>query len=119
MRAKRYWVSGVPCTASARGRCAREWRNALRKVMRQMPPEYRPCSLGAAFMLPDRKFTVRVPDGPNVDNLGKLLMNVLGETVLRGAPGRDAVIVGVSLVKLPADSKKGPGVYFELKPVGR
>jgi Holliday junction resolvase RusA-like endonuclease len=111
-------ISGVPYgKAKVRGRIegCQEWTDAIIAQTRGCEPVHGPCRLDVEFLLPPDKYPADLPEGPDLDNLLKRLLDALQETVLRG-PGRDSSVVDVHATKtrVASDREAGANLTIEL-----
>src|SRR5271170_3360647 len=90
------FVKGIPYSRSkSKGRlhAPAEWTQAVEQRTVAIPLMSVPCELDVEFVLPLDKFPRDFPYGMDIDNLVKRLMDALGRTVFRAAPGGDSIVV--------------------------
>lgn len=71
------------------------------------------------FLLPQDKFPRDLPHGMDLDNLLKRLLDALGETVLREAPGRDSAIMEIHAWKRKLIPPEVAGAQIFLRSVSK
>jgi Holliday junction resolvase RusA-like endonuclease len=99
------FIRGTPYSRNkSRGRIAgaKEWSATVQEQTRRLRPVKGPCALDVVFVLPPDRFPEDHPHGNDLDNLLKRLLDALGETVLREAPGKDGAILEVTARKRKA-----------------
>jgi Holliday junction resolvase RusA-like endonuclease len=96
------FIEGTPyCRFKTRGNTEgrRAWMESVRKNTMNLAKVRGPCCAEVEFYLPCDKYPSDYPDGPDLDNLLKLLLDALNTTVFSEAPGRDGCVVRLSATK--------------------
>jgi len=96
------FIEGVPyCRFKTRGNTEgrRAWTENIKKTTMNLPKVKGPCSADVEFYLPRDKYPNDYPDGPDLDNLLKLLLDALSTTVLSEVRGKDGCIVRLNAAK--------------------
>jgi Holliday junction resolvase RusA-like endonuclease len=75
------------------------WTEAVKQATESLPPVKRRCSMIVVFVLPENKFPNDLPEGPDLDNLMKLLLDALNDTVFSKAKGKDSCVVQLVVSK--------------------
>jgi Holliday junction resolvase RusA-like endonuclease len=115
------FVRGIPYGQNkTKGRldAPRVWTTAVVHQTKGLPQLLGPCDFDVEFILPPDKFPSDLPYGSDLDNLLKRLLDALGSTVLRDAPGRDSVIVKLSARKRPAGPSEETGPMIGFRTIG-
>jgi Holliday junction resolvase RusA-like endonuclease len=117
----RKFVRGTPYSRSKnRGDTAgvKRWSDAVISQTKRLRKVRRACRLNVEFVLPKTRPPTDYPYANDLDNLLKLLLDALGQTVLRYAPGRDSAIVELHASKRLAGKgeKTGALITFEEDP---
>jgi len=89
------FLQGTPYPRNkSRGRveAAAEWSASVVTQTAGLELVRGPCRLEVTFVLPRDRFPEDHPHGTDLDNLLKRLLDALGKTVLREAPGKDGAI---------------------------
>jgi len=73
--------------------------------------------LKATFLLPPDKFPTDLPYGLDLDNLLKLFLDALNETIFSEAKGKDSCVISMTVMKTMVPSNKEAGVHLEILPV--
>lgn len=114
------FIKGVPFGKfKKRGDVAapRRWAEEITRQTEALPRVRDACILKVTFLLPRQSYPRDHPYGPDLDNLLKLFLDALKESVLSEAPGQDGCVVAISIMKVPVASNKAAGVHFEVLPV--
>ena len=114
-------IKGVPYGADkARGNLAapERWKAAIREQTSTLPRIQEACILKVTFLLPSNKFPSDYPLGPDLDNLLKLFLDQLNETIFSEAKGKDSCIVSLVASKVRIDDDAESGALLEVLPVG-
>ena len=109
------FIRGTPYSRiKTKGRLSgpNEWSAAVKEQTCRLRPIKRPCRLEVSFILPADRFPLDNTYGNDLDNLLKRLLDALGETVLRDAPGKDGAIVQLSAEKRKALADEPTGVWI-------
>jgi Holliday junction resolvase RusA-like endonuclease len=112
------FVKGIPYARNkTKGRlqAPAEWTKAVEMQTAVLPLFSEPCELEVEFILPVDKFPLDFPLGMDIDNLVKRLMDALGRTVFRNAPGRDSVVVTLHARKRKAKGGEETGARIRLR----
>jgi Holliday junction resolvase RusA-like endonuclease len=99
------FIRGTPYSRNkSRGRIAgaKEWSVAVQSQTQRLRLVNGPSALDVTFVLPPDRFPEDHPHGNDLDNLLKRLLDALGETVLREAPGKDGSIMELTARKRKA-----------------
>ncbi|MBN2187213.1 MAG: hypothetical protein JW732_07180 [Dehalococcoidia bacterium] len=68
--------------------------------------------------MPEDKFPLDYPHGPDLDNLTKRLLDALNDTILSEAPGKDSSIIQLVVSKrkaLPGEAKAARVTIDEMR----
>ena len=113
-------VSGQPYTATKMlGNVAglKVWTDAIIAQTSHLPHVTEACVLRVTFLLPPNRFPSNYPYGPDLDNLLKLFLDALNETVFHDAPGKDSCIVALEAMKTRVQNDSEAGAQFEVFPI--
>jgi Holliday junction resolvase RusA-like endonuclease len=66
------------------------------------------------FLLPDNKFPPNLFGGPDLDNLLKLTLDALQQTVFKDAKGKDSRVVSLMAMKSRVNGRGEPGAHIEI-----
>jgi Holliday junction resolvase RusA-like endonuclease len=69
------------------------WTDTIIQQTRNLSKVKNPCLMSVIFVLPENKFPVDLPYGPDLDNLLKRLCDALNETVFSEVEGQDSAMV--------------------------
>ena len=72
------------------------------------------CLLKVTFLLPSDKFPPNLPYGPDLDNLLKLTLDALQQTVFKDARGKDSCIVSLMAMKTRVEAHEDAGAHIEI-----
>jgi Holliday junction resolvase RusA-like endonuclease len=95
----------------------REWKKHIIKATRNLQKVKGPCEAVMYFSLPGDRFPDDLPWGTDLDNLAKLVLDSLNETVFREAPGKDSCVVSLSIYKTKAPTPDEVGIYLSVREV--
>ncbi len=112
-------VSGQPYTATKiLGNVAglKIWTDAIIAQTSHLPLVTEACIFRVTFLLPANRFPSNYPYGPDLDNLLKLFLDALNQTVFRAAPGKDSCIVALEAMKTCVPDEQA-GAQFEILPI--
>jgi hypothetical protein len=113
-------ITGLPYTATkVLGNVAgvKIWTDAIIAQTSHLPAVTEACVFRVTFLLPANRFPSNYPYGPDLDNLLKLFLDALNETVFRDAPGKDSCIVALEAMKTCVQDDEEAGAQFEVLPV--
>lgn len=114
-----FQIKGIPYSkGKSRGKksALHDWKNAIIDQTRDLPKVNEACLVKVTFQLPPDKFPKDFPYGPDLDNLLKLLLDALGNTVLSKAPGKDSCIISLTVLKTRVKSSEEAGAHLEVLP---
>ena len=115
-----HFIRGVPYSRNkSRGdrKAPARWRASVIEQTRHLPRVTDACVLKVTFLLPPDKFPSDLPYGSDLDNLLKLLLDALNETIFTEAKGRDSCVVSLAAMKAAVPSNEDAGVHLEILPV--
>src|SRR5437867_2981268 len=69
------------------------WKQAVINQTNRLPKVTEACILKVTFLLPPNKFQKDFPYGSDLDNLLKLFLDALNETVFSAASGKDSCVI--------------------------
>lgn len=110
-------VTGIPyCRNKSRGdREGRaRWMQSVAEQTSHLPAVSRQCLLKVTFLLPADKFPTNLPHGPDLDNLLKLTLDALQQTVFKDAPGKDSCVVSLMAMKTRVEVREEAGAHIEI-----
>jgi Holliday junction resolvase RusA-like endonuclease len=113
------FVRGIPYARSkTKGRlhAPAEWTRAIIDQTAALPLLSASCELEIDVILPLDKFPKDFPFGMDLDNLVKRLMDALGRTVFREAPGTVSVVVSLIARKRKANGGEETGARVRIRP---
>ena len=90
------------------------WFQAIVEQTAHLRKVQGPCRLEVEFVLPPDRFPADHPFGTDLDNLLKILMDSLKNTVLREAPGGDGAIIELRATKVKAKGNERTGARIVL-----
>lgn len=111
------FIRGTPYSrVKTKGRLAgpAEWSTSIREQTSRLRPIKGPCRLEVTFVLPADRFPLDDSYGNDLDNLLKRLLDALGETVLREAPGKDGAIMELAARKRKALGSEQTGAHIRI-----
>ena len=114
------FIRGVPFGKNKRKgdrNAPKRWRASVIEQTLRLPRVGDACVLRATFLLPPDKFPSDLPYGSDLDNLLKLFLDALNETIFADAEGKDSCVVSMTAMKTRVPSHKDAGVHLEIFPV--
>ncbi len=75
------------------------WTETVKRVTKNLPRVKGPCYMSVVFVLPENKYPLDLPYGPDVDNLMKRLLDALNDTVFSEVKGKDSSVVQLVVSK--------------------
>jgi len=105
------FIKGTPYSQNKRRgkvEAPKEWSEAIVEATAELPKIKFPCSLSAEFVLPGDKYPKDFPQGPDLDNLLKRLLDALQKTVLQD----DSLVIQLEASKRQARTGEPAGVYI-------
>jgi Holliday junction resolvase RusA-like endonuclease len=114
------FIPGTPyARTKSKGRLGapKAWTQTVIEQTSHLPQIPGACELDVVFILPADKFPSDLPFGMDLDNLLKRLMDALGQTVLRDAPGRDSAVMALHARKRRAQPGETPGAAISFRPL--
>jgi Holliday junction resolvase RusA-like endonuclease len=115
-----HFIRGVPFSKNkSRGDldAPTRWRASVIEQTLHLARVTDACVLKATFLLPPDKFPSDLPYGSDLDNLLKLLLDALNETIFSEANGKDSCVVSLTVMKTAVSSREDAGVHLEILPV--
>jgi Holliday junction resolvase RusA-like endonuclease len=115
-----HFIRGVPFSKNkSRGDldAPARWRESVIEQTLRLRRVTDACVLKATFLLPPDKFPSDLPYGSDLDNLLKLLLDALNETIFSDANGKDSCVVSLTAMKTRVSSREEAGVHLEILPV--
>jgi len=86
-----------------------KWTNTVVQRTRNLPKMKGPCIISVLFTLPEDKYPLDLPYGPDLDNYLKRLCDALNQTIFSDVPGHDSAIVGLIASKCKASQNEPTG----------
>jgi Holliday junction resolvase RusA-like endonuclease len=93
------------------------WTMAITSQTKELPKISAACILKVTFLLPPNKFPKDFPYGSDLDNLLKLFLDALNETVFSEAKGNDSCIISLIASKARVARDDDAGALLEILPV--
>ncbi len=115
-----HFIRGVPFSKNkSRGNldAPARWKASVIEQTLHQPRVTDACVLKATFLLPPDKFPTDLPYGSDLDNLLKLFLDALNETIFSEAKGKDSCVISMTVMKTMVPSNKEAGVHLEILPV--
>ncbi len=115
------FIEGIPYSQNKpRGdkEAAGEWSEAVKEQTKNLPPVKGRCSMIVVFALPENKFPNDYPDGPDLDNLMKRLLDALNDTVFSKVKGKDSSVVQLVVSKHKAMQNERHGARIIIADIG-
>ena len=85
------------------------WTQAVKQATKSLPKVKSPCHMVVLFVLPEDKYPLDHPYGPDLDNLMKRLFDALNDTVFSEVAGKDGSVVQLMVSKREAMQSECPG----------
>ena len=85
------------------------WTEAVKQVTKNLPRVKGPCHMIVVFVLPENKYPLDHPYGPDLDNLMKRLLDALNATVFSEVAGKDGSVVQLVVSKRQAMQNEPTG----------
>ena len=85
------------------------WTEAVKQATKNLPKVKGPCYMIVVFVLPEDKYPLDHPYGPDLDNLMKRLLDALKDTVFSEVAGRDGSVVQLVVSKRKAMQNEPTG----------
>jgi Holliday junction resolvase RusA-like endonuclease len=93
------------------------WSQAVVEQTQHLPRVAQACLLRVTFLLPANRFPTNYPFGPDLDNLLKLFLDALNQTIFADAPGKDSCIIALEVMKTRVPTDDEAGAQFEVLPI--
>ena len=85
------------------------WTQAVKQATMNLPKVKGPCNMIVVFVLPEDKYPLDHPYGPDLDNLMKRLFGALNDTVFSEVAGKDGSVVQLVVSKRKATQSECTG----------
>ena len=115
------FIEGIPYAQSkVRGDVGApgRWSEAVKKATERFPKAQGPCYLFVQYVLPEDKYPLDHPYGPDLDNLLKRLLDALNQTVFSEVAGKDGAVVHLVAAKRKASDGEPIGARVIVSEVG-
>lgn len=113
-------ISGIPyCRSKTSGKKEglAEWTRTVIEQTKTLPKVKEACVINVTFMLPEDKFPIDYPYGPDLDNLLKRFFDALNETIFSETKGKDSCVISLYANKIKVSNQQDAGAILEILPV--
>jgi len=111
------FISGTPYPKDVTGNrkeTASAWTEKVVSATKALPKVTRPCLMEIEFRIPQDRFTLGSPYGPDLDNLSKRLLDSLKLTILSDVKSKDGCVMGFMAQKRPVPREEDAGVSLKI-----
>lgn len=114
------FIEGVPYPrwkVKGDAEAAERWSQDVTNKTRKLPRIKHRCRLNVTFILPIDKYPLDYPQGPDLDNLLKRLLDALNETVFSQVLGRDGCVIRLTASKRKQRGNETAGARLKISEI--